>query len=247
MQPHIRLSDHQSCRYAVLPGDPGRIDRIASYLERVEDLGTNREYRSVRGLWRGVPILAISTGMGGPSAAIAIEELKHIGVTTLLRIGSCGALQSGLAVGDLILAQGAVRDEGTSQAYVPLAYPAMADFSLLTAVVEAAGRSGLGIHTGIVRSHDALYADQQSQKSSFWSQQRVLASDMETAAFLTVASLRGLRAAAILNNVVRWGEDTAEGIGSYADHEQQAELGEQRSIVLALESCALLAQREETI
>ena len=130
-QPHICLDETLGVRYAILPGDPRRAERIASHMSEVEDLGMNREYRSLVGAYRGARILAMSTGMGGPSTAIAVEELRRIGVESLLRIGSCGALQSGIAVGELLLVQAAVRDEGTSRAYVPEGYPAVSDAALL--------------------------------------------------------------------------------------------------------------------
>ena len=122
MQPHIHLEESLGIPYAIMPGDPARVERIAAYLDQTCDLGSNREYRCISGTFRGVRILAVSTGIGGPSAAIAVEELRHTGVSHMIRIGSCGALQPGIRIGDLILAQGAVRDEGTSAAYVSRSY-----------------------------------------------------------------------------------------------------------------------------
>ena len=127
MQPHIHLEENLAIANAILPGDPARVERIAAYLDNVESLGMNREYRAISGSYRGVRILAMSTGMGGPSMAIAVEELRRIGVSRMIRIGSCGALQSGIGIGELIIAQAAVRDEGTSAAYAPRAYPAVSD------------------------------------------------------------------------------------------------------------------------
>lgn len=202
MQPHIHLDEGTGIRCAILPGDPARVERIAAYLDDVRDHGSHREYRSISGTWRGVPVLAMSTGMGGPSAAIAVEELRRIGVESLIRIGSCGALQTGIAVGDLILVQAAVREEGTSQAYVPAAYPAVSDAALL-------------------------------------------ASDMETAALLTVARLRGLRAMSILNTVVPWGGDTLDGIGAYSGGAEAAQWGEAASIQTALDACAAIERGED--
>lgn len=202
MQPHIHLDEGTGIRCAILPGDPARVERIAAYLDDVRDHGSHREYRSISGTWRGVPVLAMSTGMGGPSAAIAVEELRRIGVESLIRIGSCGALQTGIAVGDLILVQAAAREEGTSQAYVPAAYPAVSDAALL-------------------------------------------ASDMETAALLTVARLRGLRAMSILNTVVPWGGDTLDGIGAYSGGAEAAQWGEAASIQTALDACAAIERGED--
>lgn len=149
MQPHIHLDEGTGTRCAILPGDPARVERIAAYLDNVRDHGSHREYRSISGTWRGVPVLAMSTGMGGPSAAIAVEELRRIGVESLIRIGSCGALQTGIAVGDLILVQAAVREEGTSQAYVPAAYPAVSDAALLT-VARLRGLRAMSILNTVV-------------------------------------------------------------------------------------------------
>ncbi|MBR2699665.1 MAG: nucleoside phosphorylase, partial [Clostridia bacterium] len=111
-QPHIALDESLGIRYALLPGDPARVDRIKVFLEDPEELAYNREYRSVRGRYRGVDVLAMSTGMGGCSVGIAVKELRNIGVRAAIRVGSCGALQEGIALGDLIVVSGAVRDDG---------------------------------------------------------------------------------------------------------------------------------------
>lgn len=113
LQPHIQLSKEMTgARYALLPGDPQRVDRIANFLDNPQPLGQNREFRAARGWYQGVEILVLSTGIGGPSTAIAIEELRQIGVTTLIRIGSCGALQDNLALGDVIIAHAALMTIG---------------------------------------------------------------------------------------------------------------------------------------
>ena len=132
LQPHIQLDESLNARCAILPGDPARLDRIAEQLENVEELAYNREFRSLRGTYRGLPVAALSTGIGGSSAGIAIEELRAIGVTAMIRIGSCGALQTGIGLGDLIFACGAIRDDGASKAYVDVRYPAVSDTALLS-------------------------------------------------------------------------------------------------------------------
>ena len=140
-QPHIQLDESLNVRYAILPGDPRRAERIASHMSEVEDLGMNREYRSLVGSYRGARILAMSTGMGGVSTGIAVEELHNIGVTHAIRIGSCGALQTDIAPGELLIAAGAVRDDGTSRAYVREGYPAVPDTELLLALRASARRA----------------------------------------------------------------------------------------------------------
>ena len=135
--PHIRLPENLGIRYAVLPGDPARAERAAGYLKDAKLLAFNREYKSYSGLWNGVPVLVMSTGMGGPSMAIAVEELRKTGVEAAVRIGSCGALQPKAGVGDLVMVEAAVRDEGTSLGYAPLSYPAIADHRLVTGSIPA--------------------------------------------------------------------------------------------------------------
>lgn len=151
LEAHIQLDQSVNAKYAIMPGDPARIDRIIPFLEDVKELSYNREFRSVSGYYKGVKVIAISTGIGGSSASIAIEELKHIGVDTMIRIGSCGALQTNIQLGDLIFAIGAVRDEGTSKAYADIRYPAVADTEFLLKCIETAKENHWDYHTGIVQ------------------------------------------------------------------------------------------------
>ena len=115
VMPHILLDEKMTAPYALLPGDPARLDRIAAHLDQVEELAYNREFRSLRGFYKGVRVMALSTGLGGPSTAVAVEELAKLGVSHMIRIGSCGALQRGIHVGDLVLVNGTVRNDGTSR------------------------------------------------------------------------------------------------------------------------------------
>lgn len=242
MQPHIHLPEDLGVRYAILPGDPGRVERIAAHMEEIRELGFNREYKSVSGKYKGVPVLAMSTGMGGASTAIAVEELKNIGVTAMIRIGSCGALQDGIALGDLILVSGAVRDDGASRTYIPKQYPAVPDTELLFLCLQAARKLQYPHHLGLCRSHDGFYIDNEEEVSAFWSAKGILGSDMETAALFTVGRLRGMRCASLLNNVVIWGEDTSESVGAYSTGEDMTAVGETREILTALEAFAALDQ-----
>ena len=243
-QPHIQLDESLNVRYAILPGDPRRAERIASHMSEVEDLGMNREYRSLVGAYRGARILAMSTGMGGVSTGIAVEELHNIGVTHAIRIGSCGALQTDIAPGELLIAAGAVRDDGTSRAYVREGYPAVPDTALLCHCVAAARENGWRSHIGIVHSHESFYIDTNDAESAHWAQCGALGADMETAALFTVGRLRGVRTASILNNVVCCGQDTAESIGGYAQGEDMTAVGERREIAVALEALYRLSQED---
>ncbi|MCR4704882.1 MAG: nucleoside phosphorylase [Lachnospiraceae bacterium] len=244
LQPHIQLDESHHIKYAILPGDPARVDRIAKYFDDPKELAFNREFKSIKGLYKGVPVLALSTGIGGASMTIAIEELRQIGITHLIRIGSCGALKKGIGLGDLIIVNGAVRDDGASNTYVDAVYPAVPDTDLLFGVIESAKDAGYRYHVGIARSHDSFYIDDEEEVSRFWSERGVIGSDMETAALFTVGRLRGLKTASILNNVVLWGEDTADSIGSYADGENLTAKGEEAEILTALNAFASLEERK---
>lgn len=238
--PHIQLPANLGIRYVVLPGDPARAQRAASYLTDAKLLAWNREYKSYSGFWNGVPVLVMSTGMGGPSMAIAVEELRKIGVTAAIRIGSCGALQPEAGVGDLVMVEAAVRDEGTSLGYAPLSYPAVADHRLLTACEESASEAGYRFHTGIARSHDCLYRDDNPAIYADWAKKGVMASDMETAALFVVGRIRGMKAASILNVVAACKGNVAENIGRYVDGETLTAQGEEHEILTAFAALAKL-------
>lgn len=232
--PHIQLPQDLGISCAILPGDPGRVDRAAAFLDEAEFLSFNREYKSIKGVYHGVPVLIMSTGMGGPSAAIAIEELSRIGVKAAVRIGSCGALLPQLQLGDLVLVKGAVRDEGTSLGYAPLSYPAVPDFDLLAALRDSAAELGIPWHMGIVRSHDCLYRDENPEIYEAWARKGVAASDMETAALFVTGGIRGVRTASVLNVVSCSGGQVSRDIGQYAAGEDRTACGEEREILTAL-------------
>ena len=240
LQPHLRTDETHGCRYALLPGDPARLDRIAPFLADVKELAYNREYRSISGVYKNIKVIAVSTGIGGCSAGIAVEELARTGVKAMIRIGSCGAMQPEIGLGDLILAAGAVRDDGASRAYVDLRFPAVADTELLNACLTAARQNGITHHIGIVHSHESFYTDDEEEQKAFWAKRGVLGADMETAALFTIGRLRGIKTASVLNNVVICGTDTADGIGNYASGKQATVQGEENEIRTALEAFALL-------
>ena len=244
IMPHLKLPVDLGIRYAILPGDPARVDRIAKFLESPRELAFNREYKSVGGSYKGVPILALSTGIGGPSTGIAVEELARMGVKAAIRIGSCGALQKNIHLGDLILVQGAVRDEGTSKPYLDPIYPAVPDYELLAACVEAAREKKFSAHVGLARSHDSFYTDREDEIDAYWSGQGILGADMETAALFVIGRLRGMKTASILNTVVEYEENLEENINSYSNGASLTMQGEEHEILTALEACCKIEQAE---
>ena len=236
LQPHIRCTNEDAAAYAILPGDPQRVERIKEFLTDVKDIAFNREHKSISGYYKGVKVMAVSTGMGGPSTAIAIEELAHIGVKAMIRIGSCGALRTGIKLGDLVLVNGAVRDDGASKSYVDPAYPAVPDTELLMNVMEAAKTQGFPYHVGLGRSHDCLYGDPKGELDAYWGERGVLGSDMETATLFVVGRLRGIKTASILNNVVEVEGDLKDEINNYVNGASAVAEGEKREIIAALEA-----------
>lgn len=243
LQPHIRLSGKNSAKYAILPGDPGRIDNIKTFLTDAVELAYNREMRSVCGYYKGVKVLAVSTGMGGASTGIAVEELHNIGVNYMIRIGSCGALDSKMRLGDLLIVNGAVRDEGTSKAYVESIYPAIPNTELMMNVIQAAKESKAPFYVGKARSHDSFYTDREEEIDKYWSGKGIMGADMETAALFTIGSIRGVKTASILNTVVEYGGDLTNEINGYVDGRASMKQGENNEILVALESFMLEEQK----
>lgn len=205
---HLRVAAADLGGYVLLPGDPGRVERIAGLLEEPRAVAANREFTTWTGAIEGVPVSVTSTGIGGPSTAIAVEELCDLGAHTLLRVGTCGAMQPGIAVGDLVVAQAAVRDEGTSGQYLPPEWPATAHVEVLDAVRAAAAARGAAHHVGTVQSKDSFYGEMEPGRMPVaaaldarwraWIGGGVLASEMECAALFTVAAVRRVRAGAVL-------------------------------------------------
>lgn len=207
---HIQLSrsDIEGARYAIMPGDPGRVEKIAAYLEKTRFLNANREYTSWIGWLSGEPVLAVSHGIGGPSTAIAVEELAELGVHTFIRVGTSGGMQEGILPGDIINVNGAIRAEGTSREYVGIEYPAISDFQVTRALYEGAEALHVRHHTGVVHCKDSFYgqhspgrmpvAGELLSKWECWIRAGALVSEMETAALFTVCASLRARAGAVM-------------------------------------------------
>ena len=237
---HLDLPSSLRVGYAILPGDPGRVDKIAEHLSSPELAGCNREFRSVIGMLDGERVIVTSTGIGGPSAAIALEELARIGVHHAIRTGTCGGIQLSVAAGDLVIPTAAVRMEGTSKEYAPIEFPAAADHDVLTELVNAARELGFSYHTGIIQSKDSFYGQHSpatmpvhyelENKWDAWKRLGVLASEMETAALFTVGAVRGIKLGCVLHAL--WNQERKDkGLAEQAEFDTEAAI---RTAVLAL-------------
>lgn len=197
-QYHIQVAKGEVGRYVIMPGDPKRCVKIAEYLDDPVLIADNREYVTYTGTLDGVKVSVTSTGIGGPSASIAMEELYRCGADTFIRIGTCGGMQTEVKSGDVVIATGAVRMEGTSREYAPIEYPAVPDLGVTNALVEAAGKLETDYHTGVVQCKDSFYGQHEPEvkpvsyellnKWEAWKRLGCLASEMESAALFIVAS-----------------------------------------------------------
>lgn len=208
-QYHIEVSKGDITETVLLPGDPDRVEKITELWDEHEEVADHREYRTATGSYEGTPISVTSTGIGSPSAAIAVEELAAVGAKDLIRVGSCGGVQPEVSVGDLVISDSAVRLEGTTDAYVSEEHPAVADYEVVTALVTAAERLGYDYHVGKTATTDSFYVGQSREgfggflpkrsqdKIERLQEQGVLNFEMEASTIMTLAGLYGLRAGAV--------------------------------------------------
>ena len=200
---HIACAQGDIGRYCILPGDPGRVPAIAALFDDAKQIAYNREFNVWTGTLLGEKVTACSTGIGGPSASIAMEELHKCGEDTFIRTGTCGGIALDVQSGDVVVATGAIRYEHTSREYAPIEFPAVADFQVTNALVEATKKLGFPLHTGIVQCKDSFYGQHDpaaspvyyelQQKWESWKRLGVLASEMESAALFVVAAALGCR------------------------------------------------------
>ena len=196
LQPHIKCKEGDITDIVFLVGDPGRIDLVVKYWEKAERVADNRGLPVWRGIYKGVPVSVASTGTGCPSAAIVVEELANIGAKRLIRIGTCGALKKEINPGDIIIPTSAIREEGTTGAYVGREVPAVADTELVSKLEFSAKSKNYRYWMGVNRTHDAFYEPIENFLKLKGSE--AISSEMECSAIFLIARLRGLKAAAVL-------------------------------------------------
>lgn len=208
VQYHINCRRGDVGRYVLLPGSPERVPLIASYFDDAREIAQRREYTTYTGTLNGVAVSVTSTGIGGPSTAIAVEELAKIGADTFIRVGTSGIMQEFIQQGDLIIASAAIRDEGTSQHYLPLAFPAVANTQVVNSLIHACHDLHVPSHIGVVHSKDSFYGEVEpdrmpsktllKERWNNWIAGGCLCSEMEAATLFVVASVLGKRAGALM-------------------------------------------------
>lgn len=212
---HIRCTSEDIGRYCILPGDPGRVPAIAALFEDAHQVAYNREYNVWTGTLLGEKVTACSTGIGGPSASIAMEELHKCGADTFIRTGTCGGIDLDVQSGDIVVATGAIRFEHTSLEYAPIEFPAVPDFDVTAALKAASESLGYRTHTGVVQCKDSFYGQHSPEKSPVyydllqkwesWKRLGVKASEMESAALFVVAAALGVRCGSCFHAV--WNQE----------------------------------------
>lgn len=198
VQYHIGLKSGDVGEYVILPGDPKRCEAIARHFDDARLVADKREFTTYTGYLDGVKVSVTSTGIGGASASIALEELVRVGAKTFIRVGTCGGMDIGVKGGDIVIATGAIRAEGTTKEYAPIEFPAVADIDVVNALIEAAKKSGCCWHAGIVQCKDSFYGQHEPEKMPVsyelqnkweaWKRLGCLASEMESAALFVVSS-----------------------------------------------------------
>ena len=214
-QYHIHCAPGEVGRYVILPGDPGRCPSIAAHFDNAKFVVQNREYVTYTGTLLGEKVSVCSTGIGGPSASIAMEELHKLGADTFIRVGTCGGIDLDVKSGDIVVATGAIRFEHTSLEYAPIEFPAVSDFEIAAVLTESARALGYRVHTGVVQCKDSFYGQHSpeaspvyyelKQKWESWKRLGVKASEMESAALFVVAAALGCRCGSCFHTV--WNQE----------------------------------------
>ncbi len=244
---HIHVKKGQVGRYVILPGDPGRCEKIAQYFDEPAFISQNREYVTYTGRLDGVPVSVTSTGIGGPSASIAMEELIHCGADTFIRVGTSGGMKKEVMGNDICIATGAIRMEGTSKEYAPIEWPAVADYEIVAALKEAAVKLDYPHHVGVVQCKDSFYGQHDPSdlaavpslvdKWDAWMRLGALCSEMESAALFTVAALRGVRCGSVMHVIAN---QTRRSLGL----EDPQAYDTDRAIRTAIEAIRILIRKD---
>lgn len=249
LQYHLQIRKGDVGRYVILPGDPGRCRKIAAYFEDAGKVADNREYVTYTGYLNGEKVSVTSTGIGGPSAAIAMEELVNSGADTFIRVGTCGGMALDVKGGDIVVATGSVRMEGTSREYAPIEFPAVADLEVTNALVTAGKKLGYTCHAGVVQSKDSFYGQHDPEimpvsyellnKWEAWNRLGCKASEMESAALFIVAAYRKVRCGAdflVMGNQER----QAKGMENIIVHNTEA------AVKTAVEALRILIENDKS-
>lgn len=246
---HVHLRQGDVGQFVFLPGDPGRCETIAKRFDSPRHIGMNREFNTYTGSLLGVPVSVVSTGIGGPSAAIAMEELVRLGAHTFIRIGTCGGMDLSVKGGDLVIASGAIRMEGTTKEYAPIEFPAVPDFEIVQALVSAAKELNFPYHVGVIECKDSFFGQHEPEKKPVgyelinkwkaWCALGAKGSEMESAALFVVAASLHVRVGTVLLALANQEREKA-GLSNEQVHSTD------REISVAIEAMKMLIAQRAT-
>ena len=233
---HIRCRKGDIAPYVIIPGDPGRVKRIVEHMDHADLLAQNREYIVYTGTCKGVPITVCSSGIGGPAASIAFEELIKLGAKVFIRVGSAGGRQNTTAIGTPIVINAAYRGEGTSKAYLPAEFPAVAELDVTNALVQALKNRDEAYQVGVGFTRDAYYV-QDKELNTLLTDCNVLAAEQEAAVLFIIGSVRGVKTGAVVSTDSNiWLEKQP----TLAEKEELFFKGERKAILAALDAAVIL-------
>jgi len=248
VQYHIQLKAGDVGRYVLVPGDPGRSEKIAKFFDNPEFISQNREYTTYTGTLLGEKVSVVSTGIGCPSTAIAIEELIKIGADTFIRVGTAGGMQPETKTGDLAIVTGAIRDEGTSQQYLPIEFPAIANVDVVLALRQAAEALDLPFQLGVAQSKDSFYGETEMDRMPLfkelqarwkaWVAGGAICSEMESSAIFILSSIYRKRAGGVMMMV-------GEGQGLPKTPKEKELFHGDRAIRTAIEAIKILIKKDQ--
>ena len=247
-QYHIGLKAGDVGDYVILPGDPKRCAKIAAYFDDAKLIADNREYTTYTGYLNGKKVSVTSTGIGGPSAAIALEELVNVGAKKFIRVGTCGGMDIDVKGGDIVIATGAIRMEGTSKEYAPIEFPAVADIDMVNALTQAAKNLDYNYHRGVVQCKDSFYGQHEPDKMPVsyelnnkweaWKRMGCLASEMESAALFIVSSFLRVKTGSVFLTVANQ-EREKKGLENPVEHDTD------KAIKTAIEAIKILIANDK--
>jgi uridine phosphorylase len=250
LQYHVQLKSGDVGRYVLLPGDPGRCERIAAYFDSPKFISQNREYTTYTGTLLDEKVSVVSTGIGCPSTAIAVEELIRIGADTFIRVGTSGGMQPETKTGDIAIVTGAIRDEGTTRHYLPIEFPAVADVDVVLALREGVENLGFPHLVGIAQSKDSFYgeveadrmpvSDELKKRWMAWVKGGAICSEMEAAAIFIISSIHRKRAGGVMMMVC-----AGEGLPE-TEAEKELFHGD-RAIKTAIEGLKILIEKDRDL
>lgn len=246
-QYHVGLRPGDIGEYVILPGDPHRVPKIAAYFDNAEKVADSREYVTYTGYLEGVKVSCTSTGVGAPSASIAIEELANVGAKTFIRVGTCGGMDLNVKGGDIVIATGAIRMDGTSKEYAPIEFPAVPDVTVASSLVRAAQKLNANYHTGVVQCKDAFYGQHKPEtlpnshellnKWEAWLRLGCKASEMESSILFIIGAYRKLRVGSVFLTIANQEREKA-GLPNEQVHDTD------QAIRIAVEAIRMMIKNE---